>query len=38
MIAMNKNSAETNKKTQLAFNKSLNFTYLNRVENILKLI
>ena len=38
LIEINKNSSETNKKIQLAFNKSLNFTYLNRVENVLKLI
>ena len=38
MIEMNKNPSETNKKIQSAFNKSLNFTYLKRVENVLKLI
>jgi glycosyltransferase involved in cell wall biosynthesis len=38
MVDINKNLSETNKKIKLAFNKSLNYTYLNRVENILKLI
>jgi len=38
MMDINKDSSNTNEKIKLAFNKSLNFTYQNRVENILKLI
>jgi glycosyltransferase involved in cell wall biosynthesis len=38
MMDINKDSSNTNEKIKLAFNKSLNFTYRNRVENILKLI